>query len=237
MIPETIHWIWLGDSDPGEKIKGYMSSWPSVLPSFKQKLWDNEVLDKFPMPPIVMEAVKQKKWSLASDYIRLLAVYNEGGVYLDTDIIMIKPFNSEMMGSGFFSCVDTVGEFSPLAEPYQPFYRNGVCMDHSYHIGISAWLFGSVPGHPFLKDCLEWYQNLQGPLFDMVLSYTVIAPFSHGRLAKKYGFQPKDEFQKLKENMVIYPEIYFGWSKVPPTSDLVFSFHMCNSSWFKDKGK
>lgn len=93
MIPKIIHYCWLsGDPIPSE-LQKCMDSWPKVLPDYELKLWNFDIFDKN-SSDWVREAYDAQKYAFAADYIRLYALYNYGGIYLDMDVEVIKSFNT-----------------------------------------------------------------------------------------------------------------------------------------------
>jgi len=74
------------------------------LPDYTIKRWDETNFD-IDSVPWVKEAIQMRKWSLASDYIRHFALYTEGGIYMDTDVKVFRPFD-EFLSWDFFSSVE-----------------------------------------------------------------------------------------------------------------------------------
>ena len=89
MIPKIIHYCWLSGEPYPEKIQNCIASWKERLPDYKIKLWDMNSFDVNSID-FVREAVSVKKWAFAADYIRLYALYREGGIYLDSDVLVKK---------------------------------------------------------------------------------------------------------------------------------------------------
>ncbi len=89
MIPKIIHYCWLSSEPYPEKIQNCIDSWKKILPDYEIKLWN---MNNFDINSIdfVKEACSVKKWAFASDYIRLYALYNYGGIYLDSDVLIKK---------------------------------------------------------------------------------------------------------------------------------------------------
>ena len=89
MIPKVIHYCWLSDDPMPEESIRYIESWKKILTDYEFVLWDK---NRFDIESVlwVKEAYYQKKYAFAADYIRLYAVYNYGGIYLDTDVEVVK---------------------------------------------------------------------------------------------------------------------------------------------------
>ena len=82
MIPKIIHFCWLSNDPYPKEIRQCMDSWEKVMPDYEIKLWNMETFDVSSAPVYVQEAVKARKWAFAADYIRMYALYTEGGIYL-----------------------------------------------------------------------------------------------------------------------------------------------------------
>ena len=88
MIPKIIHYCWFGPNKLNNTAINCIKSWKKNLPDYQIKLWNekNVNLDI----PFVNKAYAANKYAFVSDYIRLWAIYNEGGIYLDTDMLVLK---------------------------------------------------------------------------------------------------------------------------------------------------
>jgi mannosyltransferase OCH1-like enzyme len=95
-IPKIIHYIWVGGKPLTPLAERCLASWKTYLPDYEIRLWNelNSPMDH----PYVQEMYAQKKWAFVSDYIRFWALKNEGGVYLDTDMELIKPLHKLIGG-------------------------------------------------------------------------------------------------------------------------------------------
>ena len=104
MIPKIIHYCWFGGNPLPTLAQKCIKSWKKYCPDFQIIEWNEEnfVLDKSPL--YVRQAYEKKKWAFVSDYVRLWALVNYGGIYMDTDVEVIKPlkrFLTEKAFSGF----------------------------------------------------------------------------------------------------------------------------------------
>lgn len=93
MIPKIIHYCWLSNDPIPQNLLKCMDSWKTYLPDYSLMLWN---FDRFPhgKSKWVDEAYAKKKYAFAADYIRLYALYNYGGIYLDMDVEVCKSFDS-----------------------------------------------------------------------------------------------------------------------------------------------
>ena len=92
MIPKIIHYTWLSGDPYPAKIKSCIDSWSRILPDYELKLWDMESIKNIDSV-FLKEALAAHKWAYAADFVRLYAIYNEGGIYLDTDVKVFKSFD------------------------------------------------------------------------------------------------------------------------------------------------
>lgn len=134
MIPKIIHYCWLSNDPVPEELKKYMSSWKEKIPDYEFIKWDFSRFDKN-SSQWVAEAFDNKKYAFAADYIRLYAVYNHGGIYLDMDIEVVKKFDDM------------------LDKKYMLAYEN------PEKNGIEAGCFGAEKNDPFIRDCLRYYDG------------------------------------------------------------------------------
>lgn len=100
MIPKIIHYCWLSSDPYPSNIQKCMDSWKKYLPDYEFVHWNFE---RFPRGKSkwVDDAFDNKKYAFAADYIRLYALYNYGGIYLDTDVEVLKPFD-ELLALPYF---------------------------------------------------------------------------------------------------------------------------------------
>lgn len=100
-IPKTIHYCWFGAGEIPESIKHYMASWRRICPEYRIKRWDESDIDPDACR-YMREAYQMGKWAFVSDYVRFYALYKEGGIYLDTDIRLLRKFDHLLHYSAFW---------------------------------------------------------------------------------------------------------------------------------------
>ncbi len=108
MIPKTIHYAWFGPKELPELAIKCLESWKKNCPDYKIIRWSEENFD-INICDYVKEAYENKKYAFVSDFVRLYALVQHGGVYMDTDVELIKPideFLCEKAFSGFESFTD-----------------------------------------------------------------------------------------------------------------------------------
>ena len=88
-MEKTIHYCWFGGKKLPKKVKKCIKTWKKYLPDYKIKEWNEKNFD-INSCNFVKEAYENKKWAFVSDYVRIYALYHEGGIYFDTDMKIIK---------------------------------------------------------------------------------------------------------------------------------------------------
>jgi mannosyltransferase OCH1-like enzyme len=134
MIPKIIHYCWLSNDPIPADLQNYMKSWSEKLPDYKFVKWDFSIFDK-ESSIWVKESFERKKYAFACDYIRIYAVYNYGGIYMDMDMEVLKSFNDLLNNSTMFA------------------------YERSDHTWIEAGCFGAEKHNYFLEKCLEYYED------------------------------------------------------------------------------
>ena len=105
-IPKIIHYCWFGKGEMPDALKECMKSWEILKQAgYEIKRWD-ESNCSFDENDFVRKCFAEKKWGYIGDYYRVKALYEIGGGYLDTDVIMQKPFDELLNQEAFigFSC-------------------------------------------------------------------------------------------------------------------------------------
>ena len=92
MIPKTIHYCWFGTNPIPDEVNNQIENWKHYLPDYQFKKWDESNFD-VNSNEFTKKMYEQKKWAFVSDYVRLYALINEGGFYLDTDVKVLKNFD------------------------------------------------------------------------------------------------------------------------------------------------
>lgn len=179
-IPKTIHYCWFGKNPKPPLIVKCMDSWKKVLPEYEIIEWNEDNFD-VTENRYVKEAYENRKWAFVTDYVRLKVLYEYGGIYLDSDVEVLKPideFLSDECFSGFES-KDTV----PTA------------------------IMGSTKGAAFMKELLTYYDDKAfvkpDGSFDMTANTITIT-----NMCKCRGLKPNGKKQTIN-GFTLYPQRYF----------------------------
>lgn len=238
MIPKTIHICWFSGEDYTPFIKECMATWKVHLPEFKIRIWNKDSFD-FDSVPFVKEAILAKKWAFAADYIRLYALYTEGGLYLDSDVKILKPFEESWFDYDFFSAqeihpglFEDAGGNEQLNDLFLPKTDGEIITGFA----VQGAIFASAPNHPYVKECLEKYNDLKlfksdGTIdLKQIIIGSVISP-----VAENYGYRYQNTEQVLKNNMLILPANILVGNAIFLDKQS-YAIHLINGSWRGKKG-
>lgn len=190
MIPKKIHFCWLSGDEYPPLIKHCIETWKEVLPDYEIVLWDT---NRFDINSVawVKEAYESKKYAFAADYIRLYAVYTEGGIYLDSDVEMLKPFDDLLSSRSFIG-------FEAATEK------------------IEAAIFGAEQGCAWCKKAMEFYEcnhfevNSQGRVDADIIAPNII----HNALKQVFVNFPETPVAKTtsigKGDISVCPKTFFS---------------------------
>lgn len=225
MIPKVIHYCWFGHGELPEKEQECIESWKKMCPDYKIIRWDESNYD-VNVIQYTADAYKEKKWSFVSDYARVDILYRYGGIYLDTDVELVKNLDSflnKRMFCGFESR-------DPIMDKKKIPYENSV------NFGLG---YGAEKGNPILKDILDLYKTLS--FYNKDGSLNLLAcPFYQTKILMQYGLIDNREYQEL-EYCVVYPPDFFSpksylTGEIAITENTV-SIHHFRVSWTDDEGR
>lgn len=214
MIPKTLHYCWFGPNEIPESIKDNINDWGKKLPDYNIKLWNEDNFD-INMNSYVNEAYEAGKYAFVTDYVRLYALYNHGGIYLDTDVEIVKSLEPFLNHQAFTGCENN---------------ENSV-----------TGTIGSVKGHEWIKTLLNYYTDknfiLPDGSYDLTTNTTIITEIT----INQFGWKPLDEQQELRNGLIIYPFEYFcakdyKTGKIHETEN-TYTIHHFSGSWKSNKSK
>ncbi len=221
MIPKIIHLCWLsGDSYP-PKIARCLASWKKFLPDYEVVLWDTNRFD-LNSSIWVRQAFEKKKYAFAADYIRFYALYHMGGIYLDSDVEVLKSFN-DLLDLPYF-----MG-----AEKAQT---------------PEAAIIGAEKGCDWIKRCLDYYDNRSFVKEDGSLDIRklpeimdeqirIIKPLRILSLQDSFNIRKMDMQKEVLEfNDAFFSPKVFDSREVEITP-YTYAIHHYQNSWFSPKAK
>lgn len=210
MIPKIIHLCWFSNEPFPIEIKICLASWKRILPDYTIRRWTYEDAKAIGCQ-FIDEALDAHKWAFAADAVRFYAVYKEGGIYMDSDILLKKRFDNFIPETGFASFNEHIHD----------------------QINLQAAFFMGEKGNLFCKDIYEYYNNRpfkrKNNSFDETISPIIMA-----EIAEKYGYIHEEKTQHLRNDITIYPSIYVTSSnsaRTCPKHPDAFAIHTIYGSW------
>lgn len=215
MISKKIHYCWFGGNPLDAKAINCIESWKKFFPDYEIIQWDESNFDVTQVD-FMEKAYRNKKWAFVSDVARLLIVYENGGMYFDTDVEVVHSYDDILNVSG---------------KAFMGMESEGMV-----NTGLG---FGAEKSHPFLKKCLEVYKQLDYEEYKDHIS-DIACPILTTRLLESAGFIKEDRIQSVEE-VDIYPTTYFApmdyqTGKIKLT-DKTHSIHWYNASWQDESTK
>ena len=210
MIPKKIHYCWFGGRPlPNSAIK-CIDSWKKHCPDYELFRWDESNYD-VAKSDYMREAYEAGKWAFVSDYARLDLVYQHGGIYLDTDVEIIRPFDNLLVDRAFM----------------------GFESENQVNLGQG---FGAEAEHPLIGEMINLYDSLKFKLQDGSLNLTACPEYQTAVL-KKNGLSGNQE--QIVGDAHIYPIEYFcpkslETGKIHITENS-YSIHYFDASWMTPK--
>ncbi len=181
-IPKIIHYVWVGEKKLNlTTIENNLFTWVKFNPDYKFMIWNNKKLDL--SIPYVRNAYKLKNWANISNYMRLYALYKYGGIYLDTDIEVIKSFDL-LLKNDLFVGFQT--------EKYPSHFINNAVL-------------GSIKKHWFIEKSMNYLLNN----FDGSEAADLSSPAMFTKLLKYEGVDKYLKKPTLIKDMKIFPKEYF----------------------------
>ena len=208
MIPKKIHYCWVGGNPLPESAKKCISSWRRYCPDYEIIEWNESNYD-FTKNQYMRESFEAKKWAFATDYARLDIIYQYGGIYLDTDVEIIKSFNPLLKNKGFAGFEDS------------EFVNSGQG-------------FGAEAGNPVIKKLLESYDDLIFKSKDGSLNM-IASPELNTEVLSDLGLIGNGKEQVILDCLTIYPSDYFCPKSLNDgiirKTENTYSIHHFDASW------
>lgn len=208
MIPKKIHYCWFGGNPLPKDVQKYIDTWKKYCPDYEIKEWNEQNFD-IHLNRYVEEAYQQKKWAFVSDVARIYALYTEGGIYMDTDVEVVKNLDTLLNNRGFLGFEGTQW--------------------------IATNIVGFESKHGLLEQFLDSYNHRIFVHSDGSLDQTTNVEELTKLLVEKYSLQLNGIKQILPEGIVIYPTDYFSpydyiQGKLNRTLN-TYSIHWFSQTW------
>lgn len=212
MIPKIIHYCWFGGKKKPKLVRDCILSWRKELQGYEFIEWNEKNADF--SHPFIKEAYRKKKWAFVADYVRFKALFEMGGIYLDTDMMLLKPLD---------------------------IFLNDICFFGAEEKNIvSAGIIGSEKSNLFIKNCLLSYDSLE---YKNEINWNehIITKIITNHLQREFGFRSIKSKSKKIDDIVIYPPHVFYPFPFSEKNDLSnynkyiveesFAVHLWVGSW------
>lgn len=211
VIPKRIHYCWFGKTPLPKRFQDNIDTWKKCCPNYEIKQWDETNYD-VSKNKYMLQAYKSRKWGFVPDYARLDIVETQGGIYLDTDVRMVRSFDP-LLQFGMFCGFESMTRIN---------------------LGQG---FGAVKGHPVVRKLRKEYENLEFIDSDGKMN-TVPSPIYQTRELEKLGVVIDGTLQQLADVIIFSQEYFspaneFGYGM---QTENTFSVHQYDGSWY-DEGQ
>lgn len=221
MIPKIIHFCWLSGDPYPPKIDKCLKSWSKYLSDYEIILWDTNRFD-LNSSLWVSQAYEKKKYAFAADYIRFYALYHHGGIYLDSDVEVLKSFD-DLLDIPYF-----VG-----AEKAQT---------------PEAAIMGAEKGCDWIKKCLDYYDNRKFILEDGSLDIRKLPEIMDEQIRKIKPLRVlslEDSLRirqlDMQKEVLVFNDKFFSPkvfdSREVEITPYTYAIHHYQNSWFSPKAK
>lgn len=206
-IPKIIHYCWFGGKSKPELAVRCIESWKRVCPDYEIREWNEDNFDLTHTPPYVRQAYEAGRWAFVTDYVRLKAMVEMGGIYMDTDVEVVKPFDPFLHHRGFAGFESSKG--------------------------VQTGVLGCEKDFPLFREFLAYYDTASfyrpDGTQDVTTNVEVLT-----RLCKERGLEMKDVYQVV-DGFAVYPrEVFcpvdFETRKLKKTRKTV-TIHWFANSW------
>lgn len=181
-IPKIIHYCWFGKGEKPELVQKCLDSWKEHLSDYQIVEWNEETFD-VKTNSYVKEAYEAKKYAFVSDYVRVYALYRYGGIYLDTDVEVIKSFNDLLYHNSFWG------------------------FEQENYIATST--IGAAKGNPIIEIFLDSYKGKrflkEDGSFDDLTNVAIVTD-----ILKKKGLIMDGTYQEFAGVAAFYPQPFFS---------------------------
>jgi mannosyltransferase OCH1-like enzyme len=212
-IPKVIHYCWFGGNPLPESVRKCIESWKTHCPDFEVVEWNEKNFD-VNINKFVREAYQLEKWAFVSDYARLYIIYHNGGIYLDTDVEVVKGLDDLLDNEAFMGFEDGINVSNGLG-------------------------FGAVKNSKIIYEMLNIYENISFINNDGTLN-TTPCPYYTTQLLLKKNLKQNNKKQTI-EGLTIYPSDYFSpinyaTRKFKMTKN-TYSIHHYSATWWDEEAK
>ena len=211
VIPKIIHYCWFGGKEKPDSVIKCMKSWKKYCQDYEIKEWNESNFD-INENDYCREAFEAKKWAFVADMARIVVLEKYGGIYMDTDVEVVRPFD-DLLANGAFMCFEN-------------------------RDSVSIGTLGVEKGNPIIADFLISYKNRHflrdDGSYDLTTNLKIITPI----LTEKYHLTLNGQRQMLPHDVLVLPMESFiakdsmtGWIMVDEST---YAIHHYTASWYDD---
>jgi mannosyltransferase OCH1-like enzyme len=207
MIPKIIHYCWFGGKPLDKLSLKCITSWKKMCPDYEIKLWNEQNYD-VTQNIYMQQAYKSKKWGFVPDYARLDIIYKYGGIYLDTDVEILKPLD-EFLDKELFMGMEEPGKVA---------------------LGLG---FGAEKENKIIFEMLNSYKDIEFIKSDGSYDLTP-SPIIQTNIMRKHGLKENSEIQFVDGAIVYPPSFFCGFDfekKYISITDDNYTVHHYSGSW------
>lgn len=221
MIPKIIHYCWFGRNPKPKDVLQCIESWRKVLPDYEIKEWNEDNYDIHKCK-YMEDAYKEKKWAFVSDFCRIDVVYEYGGIYLDTDVEVVRSFDDLLH-------LDMFCGFESRDIKMQKKWN--MSLEESVSFGLG---FGAAKGHDVLKEMIDLYHTLHFYNEDGTLNL-LSCPVYQTQVLVRHGLVQNGETQTFRGGVAFGAEYFCPQSNLTDEmlflTDKTYSIHHFSNSW------
>ena len=205
VIPKYIHYCWFGGAEKSDLVKKCIASWKRHMPNYTLVEWNESNFDLTAHGSYVKQAAEYNKWAFVTDYIRLWALNKYGGVYMDSDVMVLRPLDIMLKNRAF-----TGHETDQLM--------------------VTATM-GAEPEHPWIQYLLAYYNSAK---FEDKPNTNVITKMSEPHVIKsEKGFRVLKDGVLIYPVETLCPYDHKNFKPIPTHNS--YAVHLFAGSWLGRK--
>lgn len=210
MIPKVLHYCWFGKNDMPKQFQKNIESWKRLCPDYEIIRWDESNYD-YKKSKYMAQAYESKKWGFVPDYARLDIINTYGGIYLDTDIELVKPLDDFLQ------------------------FQLYCGFENAWFVNFGLG-FGGTAENSVLQEMMDLYDETDFIKSDYTLNL-IASPVYQTKILARHGLIRNGCSQKLKSFTVFSTEYFspinaYGIGNVTANT---YSIHQYAATWFGEK--
>lgn len=213
MIPKIINYCWFGGKPLPETAVKCIQSWKKFCPDYEIKEWNESNFD-FAYCDYLQNAFIEKKWGFVSDVARCKIIYENGGIYLDTDVELLRSLDEL------------------LSEP-------AIIGFESPYLINSGNILAAEKNNNSIKLLLEYYTKISLYNEDGSINNTA-CPVYNTEALKELNLKSDGTLQHLAD-ITVFPKDYFCpkdfYSGALDITENTYSIHHMDGSWLSEAHK